>query len=170
MVRRRSSRTIDSATVEAYSPFYDEPSAFGNTPYAKMQRDGGIGIFELMTGQHANNAFVRPDNAFLSQSFCAGDACPTCRLATESTRADLRFGIEDLLIGDFAYDAVAFFERAYAFEKIDRAVDFDCTGDGGCASIGFVLAQHVHLLHTYSESVIRSPPDLIFPGFGRKIQ
>ena len=71
-------------------------------------------------------------------SLRAGDAGGAGRLAAEAAGADLGLGVEDLLVGHLAHDAVAALERPQALGQVHRPVDFDGAGDrrrrGGCAS------------------------------------
>src|SRR5262249_15718648 len=89
----------------------------------------GSWIFQLMSGENAHHALVSSDDAFRDEHSRAGNAGRARRLAAQSTRADLRFGVENLLIIRLASHAVAYFERPQALVEIDRPIDFDGAGD-----------------------------------------
>ena len=78
------------------------------------------------------------DDAFLAKQLRAGDAGGAGRFAAEAVRADLSFGVEHLLVGDFADDAVAAFERSQALVQIHGPIDFDRAGDRRGAAVGVV--------------------------------
>ena len=62
--------TIEEAIVEAYSPFYDLEGANRDTPWGRIQKEGGIGMrgnFDVLGGLvHVDNAEIvfHPDDAF----------------------------------------------------------------------------------------------------------
>ena len=71
-------------------------------------------VLELVAGEDADDALARGDDAFLAEQLRAGDAGGAGRFAAEAVGADLGLGVEDLLVGHFADDAVAPFERPQA--------------------------------------------------------
>ena len=75
-------------------------------------------------------------------NFGAGDAGRAGRFATNSACAHLGFGVEDLLVRNFANDPVHEVECAQALLQIHGAIDFDGAGDRvgfGFASVEFVV-------------------------------
>ena len=50
---------------------------------------GGVGVFELMAGEHAHDSLVGPDYAFGDQQFRAGHAGRTRRFTAEAAGAHL---------------------------------------------------------------------------------
>ena len=69
--------------------------------------NGRVGVFELVSGQDADDALVSADHTFRAELFGTGHAGGTGRLAAEAARADLRFRVQDLLIRYLADHAVA---------------------------------------------------------------
>src|SRR6185437_7196988 len=91
--------------------------------------DRGGRIFELMAGQNADYALVGADHPFAAKNLGAGHAGGAGRFAAQPAGADLRLGVQDLLVGRLADYAVADLERPQAFVQVHRTVDFNGAGD-----------------------------------------
>ena len=70
-----------------------------------------------------------PMTPSVDQQLGAGHAGGAGRLAAQAAGADLRLGVEDLLVGHFADHAVADVQRPQALVQIHRPIDFDGAGD-----------------------------------------
>ena len=81
----------------------------------RMVRDGGRRVFQLVASEDAHDALVWRDDAFLTQHLGAGDTGRAGGLAAQTVGADLCFGVEHLLIGHFANNAVHALKCAEAF-------------------------------------------------------
>jgi hypothetical protein len=94
----RERRPADAALAEDAVEFFLVGGVVG---------DGGRRVLQLMAGENADDPVARGDDALLTQQLGAGDARGAGRFAAEAIGADLRLGVEHLLVGHLADDAVA---------------------------------------------------------------
>ena len=106
------------------------------------------GVFQLMTGQNTDDTITGGDDAFGSQASRTGDACRAGRFTTETAGPDLRFGIQDFLIGDLPNDAIAGVQSSETLFQVDRTIDFNRAGNRR----GFAM----FVIHVGEEGVDRS--------------
>src|SRR4051794_6672954 len=82
-----------------------------------------------MAGEDAHDLLILADDTFRPQFARPGDAGRRRRLAAEAAGADLRLGVEHLLVARLADDAVHLLQRPQRLGQIYRQIDFDRAGD-----------------------------------------
>ena len=92
--------------------------------------DGGVGVFELVAGEDADDAGIAIDDALLDEQAGAGDGRGAGRFAAEAVTTDQGFVFENRGIVDLANDAVHHVQSAQGLGQVDGAADLDGAGDG----------------------------------------
>src|ERR1700732_4551583 len=107
-------------------------STGARTPFfTRVIGDRRIGILEPVAGDNTDDAVAGRDHSLRAQPLRAGNRGAAGGLASKASGPNLRLAVENLLVRDFADDAVANLERAQAFDEIHRAVDLNRGRESG---------------------------------------
>ena len=91
--------------------------------------DGEVWVFELVSGEYADDAFVWGDETFVAELEESCERGAAGGFAAEAGGGDACAAVDDFLIADGAYDAVADIESSECFDEVYGAVDFDGGGE-----------------------------------------
>ena len=109
-------------------PAQQEPGAEGAI-LAAARKDQeihrGIGVFEFMAGEDADDLVAWTDDAFLEEHMRTRDTCSRRRFTAKAVAGDHRAVFKNRRIIDFTHHAIHHVERSQGLDEVHRATDFD---------------------------------------------